>query len=166
MSKMRSKPRKVRSWLAPIQYQVMRIITPAIESYFASLQSRLGEAEPVSFRAVSIAKWLPQPSQCHENVDYWIAGRHNCTRVRGWLTWGEDELGSCLFIAHSVVDDNGILYDITPIDPNTSPLMFLKHIGTVEAFDAMQPQFSSATYPFLFELPQESCELEEDAGYN
>lgn len=144
----------------------MRIVTPAIESYFASLQSRLGEARRVPFKVVSIAEWQPQPSQCHKNVDEWIAGCHNCTRARGWLTWGKDETGSCFFIAHSIVDDNGILYDITPIAPNTPPLMFLKHIGSTEAFDAMQPTWSSATYPFVFDLPEESGEFEEDAEYN
>ena len=144
----------------------MRIVTPAIESYFASLQSRLDEASRVPFKAVSIAEWLPLPSQCHKNVDYWIAGRLKSRRVRGWLTWGKDEAGSCLFIAHSIVDDNGILYDITPIDSNTPPLIFLKHIGSREAFDAMQPTWSSSVYPFIFEVPQESGEFEEDAEYN
>jgi hypothetical protein len=39
-------------------------------------------------------------------------------------------------MAHSVVDENGQLVDITPLDPNTprEGLVFLKHLGTEEDF--------------------------------
>jgi hypothetical protein len=150
----------------PIKCEHMRIATPEILSYFASLQTRIDEATLVPFRAVSVADWKPKPAECHKNVDCWNVGHENRARVRGWLTWGNDEFGSCHLIAHSVVDENAVLYDITPIDPNTPPPMFLRHIGEQESFDKMLPQWSWTTYPIIFELSDESGEIEEDAGYN
>lgn len=142
----------------------MRIVTPEILSYFASLQSRIGQARNVPFREVGVEKWQPESAQCHKNVDFWIARHGNCTRVPGWLTWGNDEYGSCHLVAHSVVDDDGVLYDITPIDPNTPPPLFLRHIGGEAAFDAMQPEWSWTTYPIIFALSGESAELEDEMG--
>ncbi len=66
----------------------MRIVTPEILSYFASLHFRIAEATHVPFRAVSFGDWHPKPAECHKNVDHWIAGYKNRTRIRGWLTWG------------------------------------------------------------------------------
>lgn len=140
----------------------MRIITSEIERYFQSLQTRLAEARLVSFENVSLADWQPKPSDCHNNVDYWTTRHVGCTRVRGWLTWGEDESGSCHFIAHSVVEQDGALYDITPIDPNTPPPRFVKHLGETEVFDAMQPAWSWTIYPFITELPLEPTVPDED----
>jgi hypothetical protein len=140
----------------------MRIVTSEIQDYFASLQMRLGEAKYVPFKAVSVGDWQPKPSDCHNNVDYWIDSRNNCARVRGWLTWGEDEHGSCHFIAHSVIEDNGVLYDITPIDPNTPPPNFLEDVGETKAFDAMQPTWSWTTYPIIVELSHEPAECGDD----
>lgn len=133
----------------------MRIVTPEIQDYFASLQMRLGEAKQVPFKAVSIEDWQPKPSNCHKNVDYWVNSRKNCLRVRGWLTSGGPDHGSCQFIAHSVVEDNGVLYDITPIGSNTSPLNFLRHVGDANAFDSIQPTWSWTTYPIIVELSHE-----------
>ena len=112
--------------------------------------------------AVSIADWQPKPSDCHNNVDRWIAHHDCCTRVRGWLTWGEDGAGSCQFMAHSVVEEGGVLYDITPIDSNTPTPKFLKHLGETEAFDAMQPVWSSVIYPIITELSHEPTAPDED----
>lgn len=139
----------------------MRLVTPEILSYFASLQSRIDEAKHVPFREVSMAEWQPKPAHCHENVDWWVAGRQNRTRIRGWLTWGNDEYGSCLLVAHSVVDDDGVLYDITPIDPYTPPPTFLRHLGDKTSFDEMQPEWSWTTYPIIVALSGGSAEFED-----
>jgi hypothetical protein len=152
-----------REGFGPVKGGIMRIVTPEILSYFASVQSRIEEAKHIPFREVSVADWQPKPAECHKNVDYWISGYEKRTRVRGWLTWGNDESGSCHLIAHSVVDDDGTLYDITPIDPNTPPPMFLRHIGEKGAFDVMQPQWSWTTYPIIFEMTNESARFEDEA---
>ena len=65
----------------PSWYGTMRIITPEIERYFQSLQTRLAEARLVSFENVSLADWQPKPSDCHNNVDYWTTRHVDCTRV-------------------------------------------------------------------------------------
>lgn len=151
----------IHSW--SIKCEHMRIVTPEILNYFALLQSRIGEARSVPSRAVSFGDWQPKLANCHKNVDSWNAGHENRVRVRGWLTWGNDESGSCHLIAHSVVDDDGVLYDITPIDPNTPRPKFLTHVGQKEAFDAMQPQWSWTTYPIIFELSNKPVEIEDEA---
>jgi len=129
-------------------------------NYFASLHSRLGEAEDVPFREVSIADWQPKLAECHNNVERWTTGYEGRTRVRGWLTWGDDASGSFHLIAHSVVEEDGLLYDITPIDPNTPRPKFLRHVGDKESFDAMQLTWSWTTYPIIFEISSEPAELD------
>lgn len=51
-------------------------------------------------------------------------------------------------MAHSVVDGNGDLVDITPLDPNTprEGLVFQKHLGTEEDFSAMKISCSRDLY--------------------
>jgi hypothetical protein len=52
-------------------------------------------------------------------------------------------------MAHSVVDENGQLVDITPLDPNTprEGLVFLNHLGTEEDFSVMKTHCSVVRYP-------------------
>jgi hypothetical protein len=33
--------------------------------------------------------------------------------LRGWMVTRTDEAGRCLYEAHSVIEDDGVLYDIT-----------------------------------------------------
>jgi len=52
-------------------------------------------------------------------------------------------------MAHSVVEENGQLFDITPLDRNTprEGLVFLKHHGTEEEFLRMKTTCSNVLYP-------------------
>ncbi len=54
-------------------------------------------------------------------------------------------------MAHSVLEENGGLVDITPLDPNTlrDALLFLKHLGTEEDFTPMKRECSQVFYPPL-----------------
>jgi hypothetical protein len=54
-------------------------------------------------------------------------------------------------MAHSVVEDAGVLVDITPIDENTQRegLWFLLHDGSEKEFNAMKVPFSQLFYPFM-----------------
>jgi hypothetical protein len=112
-----------------------------IDSYLKSLGARLGERVEVPFKSVSISEWRPMPRCCHANVDCWVSGQTGRKALRGWLIDGTDGLDGFLVVAHSVVDECGELYDITPRDG--SPLnpnerrWFLRHNGTTEEFDAM-----------------------------
>ncbi len=140
----------------------MRIVTPAIEAYFAALYARIGEAVPVPFESVSIEEWQPVISDCHNNAGRWA--EHDAGRkvIRGWLTWGLNEFWQSTFIAHSVIEDrDGRLFDVTPIDPHTPRPDFLRHDGTAAEFDAMQPEWSSADYPFTFELDNSPAEIDD-----
>jgi hypothetical protein len=141
----------------------MRIITPKIENNFASVFARVSEAVDVPFVKVS-GEWQPKQSCCHANADYWATLHPNVRTVRGWFLNGPNEMGGCLFIAHSVLDKDGNLFDITPPAPNP-PMKFLRHKGSKEAFDAIQPEFSSADYPFILEMDNQPVEDEEIEDY-
>ena len=119
-----------------------RTITPKIEGHFTSLLARIGEAVEVPFEPI-FGDWQPRLAERHANTDKWVAQNPTLKAVREWLRWGEDEHGTCLLIAHSVIDDGGKLFDITPIHPNTPRPKFLIDHGTKEAFDAAQPKWSS-----------------------
>ena len=71
--------------------------------------------------------------------------------VRGWLFWGPGVDGRYNIMAHSVVDEAGVLVDITPIDENTprEGLRFLRHVGTEEEFNVLKEPFSQFFYPFM-----------------
>jgi hypothetical protein len=147
----------------------MRSITPEIQSYFDELYSRIGEGEHVPFEAVSLPGWEPPLAECHKNVDHWVdyrnaqPQRRKLKAVRGWLTWGVDAFGYCNLIAHSVVDEDGKLYDITPIAPDTPPLLFLRHVGTKKSFDEMQPEWSQTSYPLITSLSDEAAGIRDEA---
>jgi hypothetical protein len=119
------------------------------QTYFGPLYARLADAKPVSFRRVETSNWKPEQSQCHRNVDFWTEQDSARLAIRGWLTWGANQAGRCKFMAHSVVEEDGELYDITPIDANTprEGLAFLRHIGTSEEFDILKEYHTDTTYP-------------------
>ena len=120
-----------------------------VETYFRSLYERVNEAESVPLRAVECAGWKPEQNQCHNNVIMWVRYDAERSRVRGWLTWGKDEGGKCKLIAHSVVKENGELYDITPIYPDTPRPSFISHLEADAEFDILLPQYNDVTYPFF-----------------
>jgi hypothetical protein len=140
------------------------------DTYFRDLLEREGEAVKIPFRAVTHGEWEPKKNDCHNNVDYWIMHHREASAVRGWLFWGPGEDGRYNIMAHSVVDEAGVLVDITPIGENTSrqALRFLRHGGTEDAFTAMKLSCSQVFYPFLtYEEWQESQMLrqEEDSDF-
>ena len=140
----------------------MPLVTPSIQTYFDSLYGRIHTAVPIPFRAVASEAWQPKQSDCHRNADKWVATNNQRERIRGWLTWGADGIGSCIFVAHSILEEAGILYDITPIDPNTPSPMFLRHEGSADIFDAMQPEWSWTIYPFITQISSEAFELADE----
>jgi hypothetical protein len=99
-----------------------------IESYFASLYARIGDAVDVPFERRSTPDWEPSLAECHKNAGYWAALHPHLQVVRGWLVERLEDL-----------EDEGRLFDITPIDSNSVRPKFLPHVGTTEAFDAIQP---------------------------
>jgi len=121
------------------------------ETYFRQLLEREGDAVAIPYRAVRYADWEPAKNACHGNVDYWVARHPGAKPVRGWLFWGPGEDGRYNIMAHSVVDESGVLVDITPIDENTprDGLKFLLHLGSAEEFEAMKGPFSQFFYPFI-----------------
>ena len=119
------------------------------DGYFRHLFQRVKVATKVPFREVRLNGWEPKMNDCHANVDYWIQHHPETKAVRGWLFWELDEVGQCLFMTHSVVEENGSLVDITPIDQNTpcDGLLFLQHVGTEEEFLVMRIPCSQVLYP-------------------
>ena len=126
------------------------------DGYFAQLYQHLNEAKPVPVVSVAIDDWKPIPRFCHENVDRYTEHQPSRSAVRGWVIDGTDGCEGYLLIAHSVVEENNKLYDITPQDGETpgppNPRWFIQHPGTKETFDAWarQPKYSSHwVYPPL-----------------
>jgi hypothetical protein len=117
--------------------------------YFQQIRERVNSAVTVPFREVQLNGGEPRLNDCHRNVDCWIKNHPEAKAVRGWLFWPQNGAGQCTFMAHSVVDENGELVDITPLDPNTprEGLVFLKHVGTEEDFSAMKKTCSVVLYP-------------------
>jgi hypothetical protein len=86
---------------------------------------------------------------CHDNVEYWVKHHSDAKPVRGRLFFTPNPTGRYSFRAHSVLDENGRLIDITPLDENTQRegLVFPGHSGTEEQFLAMKIPYSQVTYP-------------------
>lgn len=122
------------------------IMTTEHRSYFVALCKRVVQSEPVDFVPVAHHGWKPEAKFCHRNADHWASLKQGRRAVRGWIVDGSDGMGGYLFKAHSVVEEDGKLYDITPADrfPDDSPRqeparLFLRHHGLTETFDAMLP---------------------------
>lgn len=129
------------------------------DAYFRELLEREGDAGSVPLLVVSHGDWAPKKNDCHNNVDYWAAHYPGVKAVRGWLFWGPGVDGQYNIMAHSVVDETGVLVDITPIDENTprDGLRFRRHVGTEEEFNVLKAPFSQFVYPFMsFEEWRES----------
>jgi len=93
--------------------------------------------------------WDPAPSKCHEDVDHWVRHHPECNAVRGWMFWPPGETGRCRFMAHSGIEENGVLVDITPIGPNMIrvALVFLRHSGKEDDFHPMMTVCAEVLYP-------------------
>jgi hypothetical protein len=118
-------------------------------AYFQQLLERVNSALTVQFREVQLNGGETKLNDCHRNVDRWVNNHPEAKAVRGWLFWPPNGAGQCTLMAHSVVDENGQLVDITPLDPNTprGGLVFLKHTGTEEDFSIMKRSCSQVLYP-------------------
>jgi hypothetical protein len=138
-------------------------------AYFEELHKRVDSAVKVRFRAVELNGKEPRLNGCHDNVNSWVENHPGTKIVRGWLFWPPNEAGQYTFMAHSVVEENGQLIDITPFDRNTprGGLVFLKHEGTEEDFEPMKTVCSKVLYPpMTMEELQTShfVDLEEETG--
>jgi hypothetical protein len=135
-------------------------------AYFRLLYERVNAAVKVPYREVSLKEWQPELNKCHDNVDFWVKHHGNVLAVRGWIFWLPDETGRCSFKAHSIVQENGTLVDITPIDRNTprEGLYFLTHPGTEAEFQSMRVACADVLYPPI--TCEEWHESQSPAGYN
>lgn len=104
-------------------------------------------AASVPFREVRLNGWEPKRNDCHRNVDFWVRHHPEIKPVRGWLFWELNHAGQRLIMAHSILDENGQLVDITPLRRNG--LLFLKHCGTEEEFSAIKTHCAQVSYPPL-----------------
>ena len=83
--------------------------------YTAQLYERRGEGIKLERVDIKIDDWKPVANECHGNVTEFCLRYDGFIPVRGWLYhdyFGERDY--VLFIAHSAVESNGVLYDITP----------------------------------------------------
>ena len=102
---------------------------------------RLKASQVVPFKEVSVGDWRPERSRCHDNVDIWIKSNPRHVAVRGWVVYASDGKDSVGLTAHTVVkDENGNLFDITPIeDERARPgMIFVFHLGNDVSFHALR----------------------------
>jgi hypothetical protein len=105
------------------------------------LRDRASEAAPIEFREVAYLDGaVPQFNKCHDNVKRWIAENPRCMRVRGWLV-----SSGAIFDKHSVVREEGRLYDITPLRTLGTP--FLRYLGSDEGFCQIPNQINVTVIP-------------------
>lgn len=143
-------------------------MTPEHVAYFDQLAKLIDCAQHVPFRKVELGGWQPRLNECHANVDYWVSQNPSSLAVRGWLFWRPGNSEQYMFMAHSIAEESEDLVDITPLDSNTlrSGLLFLRHTGSEDEFNAMKPLCSQVFYrPPLFHLHNEihSEGLDEDS---
>jgi hypothetical protein len=131
--------------------------------YFQQLFERVNSAVKVPFREVRADGWEPKLGDCHRNVDFWVTQHPETKAVRGWLFWPTDETGRYRYMAHSVLDENGTLVDITPVDSRDG-LLFLKHLGTEEDFSAMKIPCAQVWYPPLTYAEWQESQIVELEG--
>jgi len=141
----------------------MSMIPANVESYFARLNERLGDAEHFPFKRVRIGDWEPLQNRCHDNVDRWVIENQGCEAVRGWLIGASSGDGGKMYIAHSIVREGGDSYDITPLNPPDLRLQFLRHEGTQMEFDELKITWTGKFYPFYTDLLHESGEIRDEA---
>ena len=110
--------------------------------YEASICQRLGQAEHVKFRAVSLPGGRPKVADCHCNVNIWVKENPGTTVVRGWVT--RVDFGLCVELAaHSVVrGPDGKLFDITQLENENegyrTAMLFVPHLGDEQLFFEME----------------------------
>lgn len=95
------------------------------------------EAKPVRFGTRKTESFEPRPHECHSNVDRWVSAAHAGTKaVRGWLVYdcALSAFPMVRFQAHSVIEEDGRLVDITPAG-GTRRALFLRHPDGNEMFD-------------------------------
>jgi hypothetical protein len=118
------------------------------KEYFAALHARRHGALPIRHRDVSVPGWSPQQNKCHDNVDFWVKLNPHLRPVRGWMVLSEDASGHCLYEAHSIIEDNGELYDISIPGLLCHGIRFLKHSGSEEDFQAiLKLNLNQVPYP-------------------
>lgn len=122
--------------------------TPDLETYFAALHSRQNEARIMKHRVVSAPGWTPKPNCCHPNIAYCVELNPQLKPVHGWMIrargWGD----SCNYVAHSVFEEGGELYDITLAGQAECDLYpFIRHVGTEAEFCAVKQVRCELWYP-------------------
>lgn len=115
----------------------------------AELYAHFGAATKVRFWKRGTPTFAPQAHDCHENVDRWCALHPHCKPVRGWLVFDYPlaRYPVIRFQAHSVIEENGRLLDITPRE-GSKELLFLPHPDGNEMFvlTLAKRQISSVTH--------------------
>jgi hypothetical protein len=102
-----------------------------------TLFERRHEAVRVPFRDCSGPDVQPVIQDCHRNVGVWCRARPQTRPVRGWLVLERYPCSDvCRFVAHSVVDEHGVLFDATPLGA-AKHYPFLRHPHTDEEFILM-----------------------------
>ncbi|MGN4191789.1 hypothetical protein ACS0Y6_04025 [Burkholderia gladioli] len=106
-------------------------------AYEVDICRRLHEARVIPFRLVLMSDVRPRVSECHQNVDAWVAAHPDCKAVRGWVTYACFSESSMGLTAHSVVQGpDGELFDITPLDREglRDTMHFVRHSGDDASF--------------------------------
>lgn len=107
------------------------------KSFAAQLYARRDEGVIVTPGRVTIDGWQPVERDCHDNVTRVVNADKRYTAVRGWLYFSyNDATAFVCFNAHSVIEVNGTLVDITPQQTLDGPYPFIRDGRTDAEFFA------------------------------
>lgn len=110
-----------------------------LERCASILFSRLSERVVVSKLDIIVREWRPTENECHFNARYLTLLDPTYKPVHGWLyIEGLDALGFVRFASHSVVEDSdGILFDITPCNSDTTKFGFIRSRLSSDLYDKL-----------------------------
>jgi hypothetical protein len=127
-----------------------------LKSIAKSLYERRGTGKIVPYEPWAATGWTPSEHECHSNVERFVHENRDCKAVRGW--WVFDYTYGPLigrpafwrFTAHSVIEDNGRLFDITPSRAEQR-YPFIRHNGPKGEFEALIFRFKITDLEHLIE---------------
>ena len=111
------------------------------DEYETDICARLDEAKAIPFERVAIGHWHPKVSDCHANVDTWVAENPSAKAIRGWIIYAGYGEGFVGLTAHSIVEAaNGQRFDITPLHDESMRFgaRFVEHDRDEKSFIAMK----------------------------
>jgi|GEM_PF-2615551 hypothetical protein len=124
--------------------------TAIYAEHAANLYKRLGMADHIPRKSLSLGKWYPIPNKCHQNCFEWVTLNPNDEIVRGWLCFDMSPIGFYRFASHSVIrTQKNQLIDITPTLTAVSQPFLIDSLDEFLYEECIHSLFAAHGYTFL-----------------